>query len=283
MENENMKIYNAVRSVPDTAKREIGAGRLKGKTDINPMWRIKTLTELFGPAGQNWNAEIVERWVDRNETTGEAIANVRIKLHCFFGATAGGEDVEWYTIDSIGGAMLISNERNGPFTDDEAWKKAYTDAISVACKALGIGADVYWDKDATKYTKADKGEKPPQDAPQRTEAQKAGKDTTETAKRATAKNTKPQDAPQRTAQAQSAQGHAQEPKPAILDNDYFARILMELVEGQNITYKQLEMISARDFQKDIASLNEEERKQLYLNTKKAVEKLKAKATEESHE
>ena len=270
MENQNLTIYNSVRKVPDTAKREIGAGRLKGKTDINPMWRIKTLTELFGPAGQNWNAEIVERWVDRNETTGEAIANVRIKLHVFFGATAGGEDVEWYTIDGIGGAMLISNERNGPFTDDEAWKKAYTDAISVACKALGIGADVYWDKDATKYTTQNK----PQDAPQRTEAPKASKDTTESTKRATAQNTKPQEA-----QAQSAQ----EPKPAILDNDYFARILMELVEGQNITYKQLEMIAARDFQKDIASLNEEERKQFYINTKKAVEKLKAKATEAQHE
>ena len=270
---EKMHIYNSVRKVPDTAKREIGAGRLKGKTDINPMWRIKTLTELFGPAGQNWNAEIVERWVDRNETTGEAIANVRIKLHVFFGATAGGEDVEWYTIDGIGGAMLIANESKGIFTDDEAWKKAYTDAISVACKALGIGADVYWDKDATKYTAQNK----PQDTPQRTEAQKAGKDTTETAKRATAQNLGAQEA-----QAHGAQS-ATEPKPAILDNDYFARILMELVEGQNITYKQLEMIAARDFQKEIADLNEEERKQLYINTKKAVEKLKAKAQEAQHE
>lgn len=277
MENQNLTIYNSVRKVPDTAKREIGAGRLKGKTDINPMWRIKTLTELFGPAGQNWNAEIVERWVDRNETTGEAIANVRIKLHVFFGATAGGEDVEWYTIDGIGGAMLIANESKGIFTDDEAWKKAYTDAISVACKALGIGADVYWDKDATKYTAQNKT----QDAPQRTEAPKAGKDTTESTKRATAQNLGAQSA-QGHAQAQSAQVQS-EPKPAILDNDYFARILMELVEGQNITYKQLEMIAARDFQKEIADLNEEERKQLYLNTKKAVEKLKAKATEAQHE
>ena len=28
---------------------------------------------------------------------------------------------------------------------------ALTDAISVACKALGMGADVYWEKDNTKY------------------------------------------------------------------------------------------------------------------------------------
>jgi uncharacterized protein with PIN domain len=30
---------------------------------------------------------------------------------------------------------------------------AYTDAISVACKLLGFGADVYWAKDNTKYDK----------------------------------------------------------------------------------------------------------------------------------
>ena len=35
--------------------------------------------------------------------------------------------------------------------DDEAYKKAYTDAISVACKALGFAADVYYREDETKY------------------------------------------------------------------------------------------------------------------------------------
>ena len=39
--SENMSIYNAVRSVPNEAIKPIGAGRLKGFSDINPMWRIK--------------------------------------------------------------------------------------------------------------------------------------------------------------------------------------------------------------------------------------------------
>ena len=51
---ENMTIYDACRSVPETAKKAITAGRLKGKTDINPMWRIKRLTEQFGPCGIGW-------------------------------------------------------------------------------------------------------------------------------------------------------------------------------------------------------------------------------------
>jgi hypothetical protein len=32
-----------VRVVPNEAKKEIKGGRLSGFTDINPMWRIKTL------------------------------------------------------------------------------------------------------------------------------------------------------------------------------------------------------------------------------------------------
>ena len=50
----NLDIYNKVREVPNKAKKNIGGGRLKGMTDINPMWRIKTLTEQFGPAGFGW-------------------------------------------------------------------------------------------------------------------------------------------------------------------------------------------------------------------------------------
>ena len=38
-----------------------------------------------------------------------------------------------------------------------------TDAISVACKALGFAADVYWNSDKTKYTK--KPDAPPSDPP----------------------------------------------------------------------------------------------------------------------
>ena len=35
---EKMAIYDAVRSVPESACRRIEAGRMQGKMDINPMW-----------------------------------------------------------------------------------------------------------------------------------------------------------------------------------------------------------------------------------------------------
>ena len=56
---ENLDIYNKLRNVPETAKKPIQAGRLRGKTDINPLWRLKLLTEVFGPCGIGWMYEIV--------------------------------------------------------------------------------------------------------------------------------------------------------------------------------------------------------------------------------
>ena len=59
------------------------------------------------------------------------------------------QDGEWSEgIPGTGGASLVAKETKGLYSDDEAFKKALTDALSVACKALGMGADVYWDKDS---------------------------------------------------------------------------------------------------------------------------------------
>lgn len=142
-ENPNLALYNRVREVPPEAQKPIQAGRLKGKTDINPLWRIQTLTREFGPAGIGWYTEIVRQW---NEESGNERA-VYIKLNLYV-KYAG----EWSKpIEGFGGAMVVANEKNGLFLDDDAAKKAYTDAISQACRSLGIGADVYWANDATKY------------------------------------------------------------------------------------------------------------------------------------
>lgn len=141
---ENMSIYEKVRSVPQNAQKEIKAGRLKGMTDINPMWRIKVLTEQFGICGIGWKTQIVRTWIDEGSND-EKITNVEILLYIKV-------DGQWSEgIPGIGGSKLVAKESSGPYTDDECYKKAYTDAISVACKALGVGADIYWN-DNTKYT-----------------------------------------------------------------------------------------------------------------------------------
>ena len=140
--NKNLELYNRVREVPPEAQKPIQAGRLKGKTDIAPLWRIQTLTREFGPAGIGWYTE-TERWTE--EHGNERAIYLHIKLYIK-------QNGEWSKpIEGYGGAMVLSQEKNGLFFDDDAAKKAYTDAISQACRSLGIGADVYWANDATKY------------------------------------------------------------------------------------------------------------------------------------
>lgn len=142
---ENLEIYESVRAVPKEAQKEIKGGRLNGMTDINPMWRIKKLTEEFGPCGIGWKYEVVNKWLETAMAKDEITANVEIKLYYKWKG-------EWSEpVPGIGGSMLVAAEKKGLYVNDECYKMALTDAISVACKSLGMGADIYWQKDNTKY------------------------------------------------------------------------------------------------------------------------------------
>jgi hypothetical protein len=143
---DNLTIYNSVRAVPKEALKEIQAGRLKGKSDINPMWRLKTLTEQFGPCGIGWKFVITRQWLE-NGANEEISAFVNIDL--FIKADGVWSDA----IPGTGGSAFVAKESKGLYVSDECFKMALTDAIGVSCKALGLAADVYWNGDRSKYDK----------------------------------------------------------------------------------------------------------------------------------
>lgn len=147
---ENMEIYNQVRSVPESAQKRITGGRLNGMTDINPMWRIQALTERFGPCGYGWKYKITREWLE-TASTGEVGAFVDIELQYKLDA-----DAPWSEpIPGTGGSKFVAAEKGNTLrASDECYKMALTDAISVACKALGFGADIYWAAGRTKYSAA---------------------------------------------------------------------------------------------------------------------------------
>lgn len=138
---ENMRYYEQGRSVPQDALKSFSNGRFSG-TDINPMWRIKKLTEMFGPAGIGWYTEILRQDVVPVDD-GNLMVFVDINLYVR-------EGDEWSKpIFGTGGNTLKTKGRG----DDDGFKKAYTDALSISCKALGIGADVWYANDTTsKYS-----------------------------------------------------------------------------------------------------------------------------------
>lgn len=144
---DKLGIWNNLSKPPADALKTIQAGRLKGMTDINPQWRYKAMTEAFGPCGEGWRFEIVDRWID-SVSDQQSFAMVQINLFFLI-------EGEWSEpIPGIGGSRLINKEKSGLYASDEAFKMALTDALSVAMKMIGVGAKVYmgqWDTKNQRY------------------------------------------------------------------------------------------------------------------------------------
>lgn len=147
MKNPNLSVFNKVRQVPQSALKSIGAGRLKGMSDVNPVWRILAMTDAFGVCGIGWKYEITKQWTETygNEIKGFCNINLYVKV-----------DGEWSdAIPGTGGSAFVTMERNGAYVNDEVYKMALTDALSVAMKSLGVAADIYFAKGADLGTKYD--------------------------------------------------------------------------------------------------------------------------------
>lgn len=140
-----ISIYESLARPPKEALREIQAGKLKGKTDINPQWRYKAMTEKFGLVGIGWKYEIQKLWIETGAKDEKlAFAQVAVLV----------KDGEAWSepIVGIGGSKLVAIEKGSPVSNDEGYKMAVTDAFSTALKMLGVAADIYAGRwDGSKY------------------------------------------------------------------------------------------------------------------------------------
>lgn len=136
-----MNIWNKVAEPPATALKKIGGGKLSGKTDINPQWRLKALTQAFGPCGDGWKYTIDKLWHETGPD-GRVMAFALVSLYYK-------QNQQWSeAIPGIGGNMMADIEKGNLVSSDECYKMAVTDALSVACKALGVASAIYegnWD------------------------------------------------------------------------------------------------------------------------------------------
>ena len=152
---ENNTIYEQLRAVPKEAQKAFDNGKFKG-TDINPMWRIKRLTEVFGACGVGF------KWGEPKFSTYQA-TDGSVSVHCTLALYIKTEGGEWSEpIWGVGGNTLVRvSLKNGTTIvshSDEGYKMAYTDAQSNAAKQLGMGADIWFAQDKTKYTAQDKAQ-----------------------------------------------------------------------------------------------------------------------------
>lgn len=148
--HERMRFYGLVQDTPKEAQKAFNNGRFQG-TDINPMWRIKKLTEVFGPSGFGWWTQNVRYNFAESPETKETAVFCELELIVVDPETK----EQSHPIYGVGGNTFVAQRKSGPQASDEAMKMAYTDALSIACKALGFSHDIYFQADRTKYSMND--------------------------------------------------------------------------------------------------------------------------------
>lgn len=157
---EGLEIYEKMAQPPRDALREIRGGRLAGMSDINPQWRYRIMTEVFGLCGIGWKYTVDRTWTEQG-ADGEVFCFVQVSLFIKQGD-------EWSDrIPGVGGNMLISKERNRSgegshlYNNDEAFKMSLTDALGTAMQRIGVAADVYAGKwDGSKYAQSEPQREP---------------------------------------------------------------------------------------------------------------------------
>lgn len=137
----NTEVWDALSVTnPKHTKGFKRAGGFQG-TAVKPQWVIQRLTEYFGPCGIGWGME---------EPTFQVVqAGSDILVYC---KVAGWHGDERNLVWGVGGDKVLTQRQSGSFTDDEAFKKAYTDALMNAFKFIGVAADVHMGRfDDSKY------------------------------------------------------------------------------------------------------------------------------------
>ena len=130
----NLRFWDQLkRTDPKATKPFTRSGGFRG-TQIDPTWRLRMMTETFGPIGQGWGYEQLE-W-----TVVEGMAFVCVRV--WYRDPETGE--QHWTGPQWGGTELVRRRRDGPGEpNDEAFKMSITDALGKCLLQIGVAADVH--------------------------------------------------------------------------------------------------------------------------------------------
>ena len=98
-------------------------------TTVDPMYQIMRMTEMFGPVGQGWTYTVSYNYTDKL-----VFAEVSV-------ATNKNTEGFWNYYGPVCSVEPLYNTKGN--LDDEACKKAMTDALTKAFSHLGLSADVF--------------------------------------------------------------------------------------------------------------------------------------------
>jgi hypothetical protein len=118
-------------------------------TAVNPTYVFRKATEMFGPIGLGWGADVIQE---------EMIKGAPIGVESESGATIYSivhkAKVELWYIDpetkqkalvyQYGGTKFLDRDNEGKlYCDDDVWKKSMTDGMCKCLSLVGVSADVH--------------------------------------------------------------------------------------------------------------------------------------------
>lgn len=124
----NMKIWNAVKETdPNHTKKVAQRG---GFTAIDAQYTVQKATEVFGPVGLGWGYRADYELLDLGD---DKVISCQVEL--WHGERSN-------TFGPFIGMNVLYDGKRGRI-DDDAGKKAMTDALTKGLSHLGFGADVF--------------------------------------------------------------------------------------------------------------------------------------------
>lgn len=142
MDNENLKLWNAVEKTNPAHTKKLKLGR--SITAIDPYRQIQAATEKFGPAGNGWG------W-DVKDVVHLPTNEVCILVSLWHGENRG-------RLEQWGQASLYIDKAEAK-KDTDCMKKATTDGITKCLSLLGFNSDIFFGKyDDNKYVQQMKSE-----------------------------------------------------------------------------------------------------------------------------
>lgn len=134
--SDHLNLWNKLgKTDPKHTKGFNRAGGFKG-TAIKPIYTEQKMTEQFGPCGVGWG-------IDEPKFQTVPGNDGQVAVYCWVSIWIKDGDTVSAPIHGVGGDMVVVKQSAGLRTDDEAFKKAFTDAVGNAMKHLGMSADVH--------------------------------------------------------------------------------------------------------------------------------------------
>ena len=127
MKNQNMKMWDFLSKTNPEFTKPFSKFGGKTLTTIDPHYQIQMMTNAFGPVGKGWSYQVEYKYLDK-------LVFAEVSIQYFL-------DNKWYAFGPVSSVQSLAKKNGG--LDDEAPKKAMTDAMTKAFSHLGMSADVF--------------------------------------------------------------------------------------------------------------------------------------------